>query len=90
MNFTPRKYAVVWISFLLLLPALASAQLQVTPSNNANALAQSLVGQGVTVSNAVLLAAPNQAGFFNGANSNIGNSIRYTFDIWNCSKCGWA
>lgn len=74
MSFTPHKYITAVVCFVVLLPQVVSAQLQVTASSNANALAQSLVGQGVSVSNAVLFAAPNQAGFFNGINSNIGIS----------------
>ena len=56
----------------LLLSHCALGQLQVTPSIDADTLVQSLVGPGISVSNAVLLSSSNQAGFFDGSNSNIG------------------
>lgn len=49
------------------------AQLSVTQSNNALTLAQSLVGSGVTVSNATISGNANQSGTFtNGNSANLG------------------
>ncbi|HYV91963.1 MAG TPA: choice-of-anchor L domain-containing protein [Chitinophagales bacterium] len=50
----------------------ASGQLVVYPSADANALAQSLVGSGVTVFNATLTSFGNAAGKFSQTNTNLG------------------
>jgi gliding motility-associated-like protein len=50
----------------------AFAQLTVNGGLNATALAQTLAGPGITVSNATLAGSPLAAGTFNGAASNIG------------------
>ena len=68
-NFTPRVFSVLIFSFLL---KSATAQLVVYPSADANALAQSLVGSGVTVFNATLTAYGDAAGKFTQTNTNLG------------------
>jgi hypothetical protein len=63
---------------ILLIAALAcaflqsNAQIVVANSNNGNALAQTLAGNGVTISNVVLNCPNGGAGTFNATNSNIG------------------
>lgn len=47
------------------------AQLVVTPSSDVNALVNSLVGSGVTISNANLVCPTGAAGFFDATNANI-------------------
>ncbi len=66
-----KKY---WISifFVAFVYNELKAQLSVTASNNAQALAENLVGAGVAISNATLTCASNGAGLFDGSNSNIG------------------
>ena len=61
---------------LFCLPALS--QLQIINSNNAQALAQKLVGGGVTISNVTMSASPHAAGFFihwGGAQLNLDSGI---------------
>jgi gliding motility-associated-like protein len=57
---------------IILTPYLLQAQLSVTSNNSAQQLSQIIVGQGVTVSNAVLNCGQNGSGVFNGSSSNIG------------------
>ena len=57
-----KKILAVLGSLLAILPAMA--QLQVINSSNAQALAQSLVGTGVTISNVSMTGAPISTGFF--------------------------
>lgn len=57
------------------------AQLVITSQSNAQALAQKLVGNGVTISNAILTSAADATGFFNnvsGAKLNIDSGIVLT------------
>ncbi len=57
----------------LLTSVTLNAQLNVSPSNDGNALASSILGSGVTISNVVLNCGNNGAGLFTGGNStNIG------------------
>jgi len=69
--------------FFLFTSNTVSAQLQVTEVNNATALAQKLVGDGVIISNAVMTLSPSviPTGFFNnlgGTNINIDSGIVLT------------
>ncbi len=57
---------------LLLLPFLSFSQLNVTVSNSANALAQNIAGNGVTVSNASINCGANGAGSFTYTGANLG------------------
>lgn len=66
-----RALHILILSFLLL-PSVVVGQLVVTPSNNATALAEDLVGSGVVISNAQLFSDPSAQGFFDGTNANIG------------------
>ena len=50
------------------------SQLQVTVNGNANALAQTLVGPGVVISNAIINCPDSASGTFNGTASNLGIS----------------
>ena len=52
------------VSVLLCSTVSGLAQLQVIPQINAQALAQKIVGNGVTISNVVLNASPLSTGFF--------------------------
>jgi gliding motility-associated-like protein len=52
------------VSVLLCSTVSGLAQLQVIPQTNAQALAQKIVGNGVTISNVVLSASPLSTGFF--------------------------
>ncbi|MCS6819464.1 MAG: choice-of-anchor L domain-containing protein, partial [Chitinophagales bacterium] len=68
-----KNQLVLFLSLLLLETYVAFSQITLNPSGNANALAQSLAGQGVTISNASLSAAANAVGFFNAnPNTNLG------------------
>lgn len=58
----PGKF-ILFVS-LLFIAFSAKAQLQITPAPNGQALAQRLVGEGVTISNVVLTADPISVGFF--------------------------
>ena len=49
----------------ILIHHIAVGQLVITPQSNAQALAQKLVGTGVVISNATLIADPRATGFFN-------------------------
>ena len=62
----------ILLLFTILTLSLESyGQLIATPSTNADSLAQSLVGEGVVVSNAQLICANGASGFFDGNNSNL-------------------
>lgn len=67
---TQSKY--IFLLFIWLIPTTSLGQLVVTPSNNATALAEELVGGGVVISNAQLFSDPIAQGFFDGTNANIG------------------
>ncbi|RZM18869.1 MAG: hypothetical protein EOO88_39620, partial [Pedobacter sp.] len=54
-----------FLAFCCSLVSTANAQLQITTAANAQALAQRLVGDGVTISNVVLIADPRSVGYFN-------------------------
>jgi gliding motility-associated-like protein len=61
------------ISLLVLTAPAVNAQLQMTPSSVANQLAQKLVGEGVTISNATISGSTLSSGFFkNLGGNNIG------------------
>lgn len=60
-----------WLAFFLL-PFLSFSQLSVTPTSAATTLAQTIAGNGVTVSNATLNCGPNAAGTFSYSGSNLG------------------
>lgn len=62
-----------WATFSFI-PNFIFAQLNVVPSNSANALAQSIAGSGVTVTNAVINCGSNAAGTFTYSGSNLGLS----------------
>lgn len=66
-----QKYALVMFS-LVLLSTTSFAQLTVNGGLNANTLAQTLAGPGITVSNATLTGSPQAAGTFDGTASNLG------------------
>lgn len=57
---------ILLLSFMILFTASGTsvAQLQIISQNTAQALAQKLVGNGVVISNATLVASPSAAGFF--------------------------
>ncbi|MDB5202549.1 MAG: hypothetical protein JWQ27_1958 [Ferruginibacter sp.] len=60
-------------AFFLLVATIASAQLNIVSQSTAQVLAQRLVGDGVTISNAVLRADSRATGFFtNAGGTNIG------------------
>lgn len=63
-----------WIvCFFVILPYISYSQLQVTTGGTATSIVQTLVGPGVTVSNAVINCPGNAYGTFsNGATTNIG------------------
>lgn len=66
------KVKALSIALALALPAPAMA-VSVTTSNDGTALANSLIGSGITISNVSLIGASNQQGFFTGgAASGIG------------------
>lgn len=78
---TPRK--LLSITVILLCSLSIQAQLQVTENNDAQALAQKLVGDGVIISNATLTSSPSivPTGFFvnaGGTNINIDSGIILT------------
>lgn len=58
----------------LAVPALSFAQLTVTTNSVASSLAQSIAGNGVTVSNATLNCGPNGSGDFTYTGTNLGMS----------------
>ena len=58
---------VVCLGFLTLI---TNAQLEITPQTNAQALAQRLVGDGITISNVTMTASPLATGYF----KNIGGT----------------
>jgi len=60
-----------WL-ILLFLPFLSFAQLTVTPSAAANTLAQTIAGNGVTVSNAAINCGAGASGTFTYAGANLG------------------
>lgn len=68
-HFTIRIFSSLFFSLLL---KSAVAQLQVFPVATADELAQSLVGNGVTISNITLNCSDGAWGSFNGQNSDIG------------------
>lgn len=61
----------IWLIVLSACSLSLNAQLVVTQSNNAAALAEELVGSGVVVNNAQLFSDPIAQGFFDGTNANI-------------------
>lgn len=67
------KANVLGLALALALPAPAMA-VSITTSTNGNALASSLVGSGITISNVSLIGANNQQGFFTGGAASIGIS----------------
>ncbi len=67
-----RQIPIAFALFLFLAPQIGKAQLQVTASTDAAALAQELVGPGVVVSNAVLNCGGNASGFFESINTPLG------------------
>jgi len=82
MTRTPITELIFTLTFFFC-SSLVSAQLQVTAVNNAQALAQKLVGDGVIISNATLTASPAviPTGFFNnlgGTNIGIDSGIVLT------------
>ncbi|HEY4799159.1 MAG TPA: choice-of-anchor L domain-containing protein, partial [Bacteroidia bacterium] len=69
--------SIFGLLYLCGLSEVSFSQLQVTPNNNATQLAQSLAGNGVTISGATMNCPSlgnNAAGTFNGTFSNIGIS----------------
>ena len=68
--FSYRQIVPVLISIFLGLAA--NAQINVTPTQTANALAQKLVGQGITISNATLTCPAIANGIFKVVTSNLG------------------
>ncbi len=67
-----RQISIAFALFLFLTPQIGKAQLQVSASTDAAALAQELVGPGVVVSNAVLNCGGNASGFFESINTPLG------------------
>jgi len=62
-----------FIVLVFLTSSYSFGQLQITSDNTATALAQKLVGEGVTISNATITNSPIATGFFkNLGNTNIG------------------
>jgi gliding motility-associated-like protein len=61
-----------WMFILLETSSIGFAQLQTTPSNNANFLVNQLIGPGITVSNATINSQLAAAGTFQSNGSNIG------------------
>lgn len=57
---------------LLCFAVVANAQINVTASQTANTLAQKLVGQGITITNATLTCPANANGIFKVVSSNLG------------------
>lgn len=71
MNLITKKAALLII--VCLLTAVGNAQLVITPQSNAQALAQKLVGDGVSISNATLTGDARATAFFNNiSGTNIG------------------
>src|ERR1700751_5279000 len=60
-----------WAAFSCI-PNFVFGQLSVAPSGSASALAQSIAGSGVTVSNAVINCGNNASGTFTYSGSNLG------------------
>jgi len=77
-NFNPKSILMKsksynWLPFLLL-PFISFSQLTVTPNNGAAALAQTIAGNGVTVSNANINCGTSGAGTFSYTGANLGIS----------------
>jgi gliding motility-associated-like protein len=72
--------AFLWCWFVLCqYPNFANAQLTVTPSSNANTLANQLSGTGVRITNPVLNCPSVSAGLYSGTNSfGLGNGVVLT------------
>lgn len=66
------KNYIAIICLLFVFTNISGQTLQVNPSQSAQALAETISGQGVTVSNATLNCTPRGSGLFNGTTSNIG------------------
>lgn len=71
-SFMKRIFTLAFSAILLLSFNYSQAQLLVTDSIDVNVLAQTLVGSGVTVSNATIDCPYDAYGIFDGVNSNIG------------------
>lgn len=65
--FLPKK--IVLLFFFCFFSVLSIAQLNITPQTTANALAQSLVGTGITISNVTFTGNPLMAGYFRAQNN---------------------